>query len=127
MSLKRIRMELARSHNHPMGSNRHGYELTVPLNANGFIDQHEFSRVPDACTVVRFWEGERDEHGTLIRKGQGWAFSYAPGEDDDELGFRLESHAMKVGEYLSVKGHDGRDHTFRIVFVREAPVASKST
>lgn len=125
MTLKRIRLELARSHNHPQGSARHGYEFTAPLKPDGHIDAAAFEQVKGACAVLRFWEGEDDEHGQLIRKGTGWAFSYAPGDEDDEVGFRFASHAFKPGEYLSVKGHDGRDHTFRVVSVRDAPAARK--
>jgi hypothetical protein len=125
MTLKRIRLELARSHNHPQGSARHGYEFTAPLRADGHIDEAAFATVKGACPVLRFWEGEGDEHGQLIRKGKGWAFSYAPGDEDDEGGFRFASRAFKTGEYLSVKGHDGREHTFRVVTIRDAPIAGK--
>jgi hypothetical protein len=121
MTLKRIRLELARSHNHPQGSTRHGYEFTAPLKADGHIDEQQFAAVKDACSVHRFWEGEDDEHGQLVRTKKGWAFSYAPGDEDDEAAFRFASHAFKPGEYLSVKGHDRRDHTFRVVSVRDAP------
>lgn len=125
MTLKRIRLELARSHNHPEGSPRHGYEFTAPLAADGRIDEAAFAKVKGACPVLRFWAGENDEHGQLVRKGKGWAFSYAPGDDDDEGGFRFGAHAFKPGEYLSVKGHDGRDHTFRVVTVRDAPLPGR--
>ncbi len=121
MSLKRIRLELARSHNHPQGSARHGYEFTAPLKADGHIDEKAFAAVKAACSVNRFWEGEGDEFGLLIATKQGWAFSYARGDEDDETAFRFASHAFTPGEYLSVKGHDGRDHTFRVVSVRDAP------
>jgi len=126
MTLKRIRLELARSHNHPQGSARHGYEFTAPLKPDGHIDETAFPALAGGCTVRRFWEGEDDEHGRLIRKGKGWAFSYRPGDDDDEAGFRFAAHAFAPGEYLSVKGHDGRDHTFRIVSVHDVPLARKS-
>ncbi len=43
MTLKRIRLELARSHNHPQGSARHGYEFTAPLTPDGHIDEAAFS------------------------------------------------------------------------------------
>lgn len=125
MSLKRIRLELARSHNRPQGSTRHGYEFTAPLKADGHIDEQQFGAVKDACSVHRFWEGEDDEEGVLIRTHKGWAFSYAPGDEDDEAAFRFASHAFKQGEYLSVKGHDGRDHNFRVVSVRDAPAGRR--
>jgi hypothetical protein len=36
--LKRIRLELARSKEFPMGSARHGYEFVAPLDSKGHID-----------------------------------------------------------------------------------------
>src|SRR5262245_58196553 len=38
--LKRIRLELARSKEFPMGSANHGYEFVAPLDGNGHIDPH---------------------------------------------------------------------------------------
>ena len=35
MSLKKIRLELARTPGFPEGSGRHGYEFTAPLDAKG--------------------------------------------------------------------------------------------
>ncbi len=35
MTLKKIRLELARDREHPEGSNRHGYEFVGPLDARG--------------------------------------------------------------------------------------------
>ena len=39
--LKKIRLELARDHDHPEGSNRIGYEFGAPLDAAGRIDAEE--------------------------------------------------------------------------------------
>jgi hypothetical protein len=38
--LKRIRLELARSKEFPVGSANHGYEFVAPLDNNGHIDPH---------------------------------------------------------------------------------------
>ena len=38
MTLKKIRLELARDRAHPEGSNRHGYEFVGPLDAEGRLD-----------------------------------------------------------------------------------------
>jgi hypothetical protein len=125
MTFKRIRLELARSHNHPQGSARHGYEFTVPLSADGTIDEAQFDAAKGIWSVLRFWEGEDDEHGTVVRAKRGFTFSYEPGDEDDEDAFRFAQRAFKSGEYLSVKGHDGHDHTFRVVSVRNAPIAQQ--
>ncbi|MBX6369498.1 MAG: hypothetical protein IRZ04_16050, partial [Rhodospirillales bacterium] len=85
MALKRVRLELARSPEFPEGSSRHGYEFVLPLTEEGKLDRAAWEKAPEVCTVHRFWEGEGDNVGTLIRTGRGrWAFSYVPGESDDE-------------------------------------------
>jgi hypothetical protein len=116
--LKRVRLELARSPEHPDGSARHGYELHLPLTAAGKLDTADFDRAPQLCTVHRFWEGEDDETGQLVRTGRGrWAFSYAEGEEDDEPIHRLAEHVFKEGEYVSIREPDGRQHAFRVIVV----------
>jgi hypothetical protein len=52
---KRIRLNLARSKEYPMGSSRHGYELVAPLNAEGHIDPQLWQRYRQYCHVRRFW------------------------------------------------------------------------
>ena len=85
MSLKKIRLELARTPGFPEGSGRHGYEFTAPLDAKGNLDAAGWAKAKEACSVLRFWDGEPDEHGALIHRRDGkWAFSNAPGDDDDE-------------------------------------------
>jgi hypothetical protein len=69
--------------------------------------------------VRRFWKGQDDEHGMLVHhRGKQWAFSYRPGEDDDEPIFRFDRHAFIPGEYVSVTEHDGITRPFRVVAVR---------
>jgi hypothetical protein len=36
--LKRIGLNLARSKEYPLGSDKHGYEFVAPLDASGHID-----------------------------------------------------------------------------------------
>jgi hypothetical protein len=121
-TLMRIRLELARSHDFPDGSTRHGYTFILPLAKDGRLDRDAFARNPEICTVHRFWEGEGDEVGQLERsRGDSWAFSFRTGSEDDEAIHRLGDHVFREGEYLSVREHDGRILTFRIVDVRPAP------
>jgi hypothetical protein len=119
MSLRTIRLELARSHEFPEGSSRHGFVLKAPLTPEGHLDPEAWRRQKAACIVRRFW-GSEVERGVLIRAGSGrrWAFSYVPGEDaDDEPIFRLEDHLFKPGEYISITEHDGVERTFRVAIV----------
>ena len=121
MSLKHVRLELARTPDFPEGSARHGYEFVAPLDDSGHLHSLDWPTQKGACTVRRFWRGMDDEHGALIHRRDGsWAFSYAPGEDDDEPIFRFDKHRFKVGEYVSITEHDGVQRPFRVVGVEPA-------
>jgi hypothetical protein len=119
MALKKIRLELARTPEFPEGSRMHGYEFTAPLDATGHLDATGWSNARAACTVRRFWSNQDDEHGRLIRRPDGsWAFSYAPGEDDDEPIFKFDKHVFAPGEYVTVTEHDGVARPFRVAEIR---------
>ncbi len=119
MALKTVRLELARNSEFPEGRPSRGYEFVAPLDGEGRLDVEEWPAVKGKCTVRRFWEGEgRDQHGELHHtRHRTWAFSYQPGEDDDEHFFHLDTHSLRVGEYVSIKETDGRTMTFKIVSV----------
>lgn len=119
--LKKIRLELARTPEFPEGSARHGYEIVAPLDGNGHVDVESWRDDKKACTVRRFWADEDDEVGRLVHtRHRTWAFSYAPGEDDDEPIYRLQDHVFRVGEYVSITEHDGVTRPFRVVDIRAA-------
>jgi hypothetical protein len=127
LPLKRVRLELARSREHPDGSPHHGYEFVLPLTEEGKLDRADWERAPELCTVRRFWDGEDDETGQLIRTGKGrWAFSYVEGEEDDEPIHRFADHVFKEGEYVSVREPAGRLHAFKIVLVTNPPGFKKA-
>ena len=120
MTLRKIRLELARDHDFPSGSSLRGYEFTAPLNAEGRIDSGGWKAHQGQCRVYRFWENEDDEIGHLIRKpGGSWAFHYDihGEEDDDETGYRFGDHSFIPGEYVSIMEHDDVLRTFRVVSV----------
>jgi hypothetical protein len=120
--LKRVRLELARGRDFPDGSTRHGYELVLPLGAQGRLDRAAWEDAPEVCTAHRFWEGEADAVGELVHPdARDWAFSYEPGDGDDELVPRLDEHVLRLNEYLSIRTHDGEIRTFRVVLVEPAP------
>lgn len=122
MAIKKIRLELARDHDFPNGSTRHGYEFTAPLDESGHIDPSDWKTHRDKCRVLRFWDGEDDEVGHLIRKPSGdWAFHYDihGDEDDDESGYRFADHVFNSGEYVSIREHDDELRTFRVVSVQD--------
>jgi hypothetical protein len=106
MNLSQIRLELARDHDFPEGSRERGYEFTAPLNPDGRIVEKEWKANRNRCRVRRFWDGEPDEVGHLIRKPGGtWAFHYdVDGDaDDDETGYRFGDHRFAPGEYVSIR------------------------
>jgi hypothetical protein len=121
-ALKWIRMELARDEDFPLGSRTRGYEFVAPLDENDHIDAEAWRAHRDRCRVKRFWEGEDDELGHLVRKSGGrWAFHYDihGDEDDDETGYRFDNHLFRPGEYVSVREHDEELRTFRVIVVRD--------
>jgi hypothetical protein len=122
VSLKLIRLELARTKEFPDGSRKHGYEFVAPLAGDGHIDPEGWKEYGQACTVLRFWgDDEDDEHGQLMRtRGGQWSFSYEPGEADDEPIHRFDSHAFLEGEYVTITEHDGVARPFRVAWVRDA-------
>ena len=125
-TLKRIRLNLARSKDFPGGSARHGYEFVAPLDSSSHIDVTAWKQHRDHCRVRRFWAGEKDETGHLVHKPGGkehsrWVFDYdGSSEFDDEAGYRFGAHAFVVGEYVSIRDEDGEMHTFQVASVENA-------
>jgi hypothetical protein len=125
--LSRIRLELARSHQFPEGSPHHGYVLVLPLNERGRIDETCVRKTPELCTLHRFWAGEGDSVGQVVRRGSGrWAFAYHADRADDEPVPHLTDHVFRRGEYLAVREANGTEHTLRIVAVEPAPGLSRN-
>lgn len=119
MTWKTIRLELARTADHPDGSSAHAYVFRVPLDEGGFIEPEVLRKAEKRPVVRRFWPGEADQSGVVIASPNGWAFSYKIGEDDDEVIFRLKDHPLKVGEYLTITEADGSEMPFRVVSLHE--------
>jgi hypothetical protein len=121
-SLKRIRLDLARSKEQPNGSSSCGYELVAPLDRRGRIDVEAWKEFRDRCSVRRFWHGEEDKTGRLAHKAGGsegatWVFDYDQNRlDDDEAGYRFGMHTFAPGEYVTIRDQNS-SHTFRVVAV----------
>ena len=118
MTLKRIRLELARDHDFPDGSRERGYDLIAPIGEDDSLVADEWRLNRDRCRVRRFWAGEEARGRLIHKRGGTWAIDYDPKtEEDDEPGFRFDKHRFAPGEYVSLKEHDGHMRTFRIVSV----------
>lgn len=115
MTWKTIRLELARTPEFPEGSAARAYVLRLPLDAEGVIDEAAYRAERERAVVRRLWLGESEQSGLLIRKRRGWAFSYEPGDEDDEAIFHLETHRIRPGEYLTLTEADGGRLPFKIV------------
>ncbi len=120
MTLRKVRLELARCRDFPQGSAHRGYEFVAPLTPEGTLDAQAWPKLRDRCTVRRFWPGEDDETGHIVHaRGHDWAFRYdgAPEESEEPI-FNFDRHQVVEGEYVSITEHDGIQRTFRIVSVR---------
>ena len=120
--LKRVRLELARDEEYPLGGRNHGYDFIAPIDDDGHISVEDWKRERERCRVKRFWEGEKDEVGHIIRKpGGSWAFHYDihGSQEADEGGYRFDQHSFKPGEYVSIREHDGELRTFKVMSVIE--------
>ncbi len=119
MTWKTIRLELARTADHPNGSSAHAYVFRVPLDDKGMIDPAVLRKAEKRPVVRRFWPGQRDQNGVVITTDKGWAFSYKVGDDDDETIFGLQNHPIRVGEYLTITETDGSELPFKVVSCHE--------
>jgi hypothetical protein len=123
VSLKLIRLNLARSKEFPNGSSGHGYEIVAPLDRDGHIDPAAWKDHRAQCRVKRIWGGEETDAGLLVHKPGGaeharWVFDHDPkNQSDDEAGYRFGSHAFAPGEYVSIRDAEGDMHTFVVASV----------
>lgn len=123
MTWNLVRLALARTPQFPEGSDEHAYELIVPLLADGRIDAKAFAATPASATVQRILPGEGVQRGQILHRRSGWAFSYAPGDADDEAVFHLENHPLVAGNYVTLTEPDGDVLPFRVAAVRHVPSA----
>lgn len=119
MNWKYVRLELARTPDFPEGSASRSYLLRLPLREDGLIDETSVRAAPGQATVRRHWPSEPDRIGHVVPTPHGWAFSYEPGEEDDEAVFHLGTHAIRMGEYVTLTEPDGRRLPFKVARMLE--------
>jgi hypothetical protein len=126
MHLWKIRLELGRVAGSPSGNPNYGYEFVAPIDEKDRLDAEAWPEVGQLCTMRHFAPGVEDVHGELIYRGHGeWAFSYKPGDSDDEVIYRLAKHRLREGEYVSVTEHDGVSRPFKIASIESLRVVPK--
>jgi len=118
-AFRHVRLVLAREKGSAPGGGAEGYDLLVPLDAEGRLLPQEWKSHQSACRVRHFRTGQEDRIGQLRRKAGGqWYFDYVEGESDDEIGFRFSTERFVVGEYVSVTS-SGKEHTYQVERVVE--------
>ena len=115
--LHKVRLELARCHDFPEGSRRHGYEFALPLTTAAKLDRDGFAKDRQGTQFRRFWGDEEDRQGILVHHRTGWQLSFTDGGGADEVIFRGDQHRFAVGDYVSIKELDGETRTFRVAAV----------
>lgn len=122
MTLKTIRLALARSKEFPAGADNRGYVFKAPLTADGSLDKDAWGKYKKNCSVTRFWPGEPDETGHLVHtRGSVWTFHYdtmTESEKAEASIFKFDRHHFVEGEYVSITEHDETLRTFRVVSIR---------
>ena len=125
-ALKSIRLQLARSKQHPSGSPNHGYQFVAPLDADGHIDPDAWKTHRYQCRVRRFWQGEDDQIGHLVHKPGGaeharWMFDYDPNRDHDDEFRAIASERTSLhpaNMFLSLM--NAANQKFRVTLVEPA-------
>ena len=112
-----VKLELARTDEFPAGSPSRTYLIRIPLDDDALINEAARKAEPQRATIRRFWPNEPDQSGYILKTKNGWVFSYAVGEEDDENLFHLENHPIRAGEYLTLTEPDGDRLPFRVVSV----------
>lgn len=124
--LQTVTLTLARCPEHAEGSSGRGYEILAPLGSDGQLDAALWQRRRDHCRVRRFWTDEPDRYGRLVHRAGGahgatWLIDYNDRtNDDDEPGYRLDTHRLVEGEYVSLRDADtGLMRTFKVTRVAQ--------
>lgn len=113
--LTRVILRLGRNPGFPDGDDHHGYTIVAPLGADGRLDPELWRANKDACTVRRFHADEPASDGWLRHRGENWYFWYDEAEEGpEEPVFKLGSHSLVPGEYVTVRESDGAALTFRV-------------
>lgn len=116
--LTRLTLRLARNPvaGYPEGANDRGYVLIAPLNGDAMLDADLWRLNRHQCTVMRF-SPDDDERadGVLTHRGNQWRFAYdEDNEGPDEPGWKLASHRLEPGAYVTITSGEGQALVYKI-------------
>ncbi len=121
MTLKRIRLELARDPDFPEGSRERGYEFAAPLDECGRLVPSEWRQSRARCRVTRFRPGDEEDFGHLVWRSGVWVFERrdprAAGAAEGK--FKLGIRRFVSGEYVAFLEPNGIKRTFRVARVAD--------
>lgn len=122
--LTRVVLRLGRNpeQGFPDGDDHHGYVITAPLDADGYLDAKLWTANKEACTVRRFHATETAADGWLRRRGETWFIAYdEEDEGPDDVGVGLGTHLFRVGEYVTIRERSGPPLAFQVTDVMYQP------
>ena len=115
----RVRLERVSQLGQPHHDSATGYELMLPLNADGHVDATSWTDNPRACTVQRFRRNRPRIQGLLARTATGrWYFDYGSGKDADHFQ-GLGGDRFRVGQFVGICEDDGKLWTYEVTSVDE--------
>lgn len=119
--LTRVILRLGRNPGFPEGDENYGYTIMAPLDADGWLDPTLWKANKEACTVRRFHPKDEAADGWLRHRGDNWYFWYdEEDEGPEEPVFKLGTHRLTTGEYVTVREGDGDVLTFRVTESKRA-------
>jgi hypothetical protein len=116
--LTRLTLRLARNPDagFPEGARDRGYVVIAPLDKDAHLDAELWRARKADCVVTRFSPDAEDRaDGLLTHQGSHWRFAYdEDGEGPDEAGWKLASHRLEVGAYVTITNGDGEALVYQI-------------
>lgn len=103
-----VTLELAPTVEEPRGSVCRGYIMRVPLKATGRIDEALVDCEPRRATIRRFWPGESDLSGYLVRARLGWRACDITSPETDCSFAEWRDCAFEQGTIIEITGPDDR-------------------
>lgn len=117
LGLTRVILRLGRNPGagFPDGDDNYGYVIHAPLDTDFKLDPALWREKTEHCTVRRFHPNEPIADGWLRHRGDNWYFWYdEEDEGPEEPVFKLGTHRLAPGEYITVREGDGDILTFRV-------------